>query len=181
MKTRRFLIVAVAIVFLSLATGISHANPGISVTVVPVDPFINFSGDSAMYTVSVESITTEDENVKLTVSGDPDVGFDWISKEFVLVAGDTASFGLEVTYSGSSPGDFTFTVSGEAWPTWLTYEEAVDMGLIETSSFIDYVHVLPQSVIPEVPIGTIVASGSIIAAIGAYITVPRFRKKDNHA
>jgi len=36
---------------------------------------------------------------------------------------------------------------------------------------------LPQQVIPEVPLGTIVASAAMIIALVAYLTVPKFRKR----
>lgn len=110
-------------------------TPGISVTITDVDPSIRSLGDTATYTVNAESITTEDENVKLTVSGDPDLAFKWTLKEFILAAGAIESFGLEATYSGTGTGDFAFTVLGEAWPLYFTYDEAVMFGVIETSSF----------------------------------------------
>jgi len=163
-----------------LATGIltvARCSPGISVTSIPIDPFVTAPGDHATYTISVESMTTEDENVRLTIYGAPNLEFDWTTKDFVLIAGDTESIALDATYSGTTPGDFAFTVSGEAWPRDWSYEEAAAMGLLETSDFTDYVHVTPQGIIPEVPLGTIMASASIVAAFVAYITVPRIRKR----
>jgi len=171
------LIPVLALVFTLGLISIGHCSPGISVTIVDVDPFISSPGDTATYIVNVESITTEDENVKLTVSGDADLVFDWTTKEFVLMAGATESFGLEATYSGAGAGDFEFTVFGEGWVLFFTYEEASMMGMIETSSYTDYVHVAPSGVIPEVPLGTVMAGTSMIIALLAYIAMPRFRRK----
>lgn len=130
-----------SILFISLV----NADPGISVTITDVDVFITSPSDSATYTVKAESITTEDENVKLTVSGDPDLNFDWTTQEFLLPAGDTQSFSLEATVTTFTPGDYEFTVLGEAWPIFFTYDEALMMDLIETSSFTDYAHVTPPA------------------------------------
>ena len=140
----RFKLLKCAIVFFlssMLFISIVKADPGISVTITDVDPDISSSGDTATYTVNVESITTEDENVKLTVSGDPNLNFDWATQEFLLLAGDTQSFGLTATVTTFYPGDYEFTVLGEAWPLFFTYEEALLFGIIQTSSYISYVHV----------------------------------------
>jgi hypothetical protein len=160
---------------------VGRCDPGISVTIIAVDPFISSPSDTATYIVNAESITWEDENVRLMVTGDPELGFDWTVKEFFLAVGATESFGLEATYSGTTPGDYAFTVFGEAWPTWLSYEEAEMLMLIETSSSTDYVHVPPEFVIPEVPLGTVMAGASMIVALVAYITVPRLRRRQRHA
>ena len=119
--------------------------------------------------------------MRLMVTGDPELGFDWTVKEFFLGVGATESFGLEATYSGTTPGDYAFTVFGEAWPTYLSYDEAEMIGMIETSSSTDYVHVPPEFVIPEVPLGTVMAGASMIVALVAYITVPRLRRRQRHA
>jgi hypothetical protein len=160
---------------------IAHCAPGISVTITAVNPFITRPSDTATYIVNVISETTEDENVRLTVSGDPDLGFNWTTKEFVLAIGTTESFGLEATYSGTTAGDYAFTVLGEAWPLGFTYEEAEMFMLTEISSYTDYVHVPPEFVIPEVPLGTVMAGASMIIALVAYITMPRLRRKQRHA
>jgi hypothetical protein len=151
-------------------------SPGISITIEDVDAQITGSGDTATYVVSVESITTEDENVRLAITGDAGLAFNWTSEEFMLAQGTTESYGLEATYSNAGSGKFAFTASGEAWPTWLTYEEAAEMGLIETSSFTAYVYVLLINVIPEVPLGTIAAGGSMMLALAVFIAFPHSGK-----
>lgn len=135
------LLVATAVLSLTISAAKADPSPGISVTITDVDPFITSPGDTATYTVKAESITTEDENVKLTVSGDPNLNIDWTTQEFLLLAGDTQSFGLEATVTTFTSGDYEFTVLGEAWPLFFTYEEALMYGIIETSSYTSYVHV----------------------------------------
>lgn len=177
LRSNLFFILVLASIFLLGIISIGRCDPGISVTVVDVDPFIMGPSEAATYTVNTESLTTEDENVKLMVSGDPNLNFDWTTQEFLLLAGDTQSFGLEATVTTPTAGDYEFTVLGEAWPLFFTYDEASMMGLIETSSYTDHVHVMPTGVIPEVPLGTVMAGASMIAALVAYITVPRFRRR----
>jgi hypothetical protein len=173
------LITLATILFSMSIVAIAHCDPGISVTIIEIDPFITSPSDTATYIVNVESMT-EAENVRLTVSDGPGLSFNWTMKEFVLAAGANESFGLQATYSGYVPGDFTFTVSGEAWPTGFSYEEASMIGLIETSDWTDYVYVTPTSIIPEVPLGTIMAGASMIVALLAYMAVPRFRRRKQH-
>jgi len=135
--------IGVMALFLSsmLFISVVKADPGISVTITDVDPDIASPSDTATYTVNTESITTEDENVKLTVSGDPNLNFDWTTQEFLLLAGDTQSFGLEATVTTFTSGDYEFSVQGEAWPLFFIYEEALMYGIIQTSSYTSYVHV----------------------------------------
>lgn len=70
------LLVAVAVLSVVISVAKADPSPGISVTIMDMDPFITSPSDAATYTVNAESITTEDENVKLTVSGDPNLNFD---------------------------------------------------------------------------------------------------------
>jgi hypothetical protein len=42
------------------------------------------------------------------------------------------------------------------------------------------IHITPQQVIPEVPLGTIAASATMIIALIGYLTIPRFRTKQTH-
>ena len=173
----KLLLFTLALAFVLVITAVAQCTPGISVTIADVDPVIAGAADAATYVVSIESITTEDENLSLTVAGDPGLMFDWTVKELLLTMGTTETLGLEVTCPGSTAGDFAFTVSGEAWPMSMTYDDAVYLGIIETSSFTTYVHVLPQQVIPEVPLGTIAAGSMMIVTLVAYILVPRFRER----
>ena len=172
LKVASILPVLSILVMLGIISSV-YGEPGISVIVTDVKPYINASGDVAIYIVTVESLTTEDENVRVTISGDPELAFNWTQQEFLLAAGESVSFGLEVTYSGSSPGDFQFTALGEAWPTFLTYDQASQMGLIETSSYTDYVHIPPSFVIPIAPAGTITLGILMIIALTIYTKLPR--------
>jgi hypothetical protein len=178
MLNHKILLIALSTMLLSIGMiAITRCAPGISVTVADIDPFITGAGDTATYMVNVESLTTEDENAIVTVIGDPNLEFNWITQEFILATSATENFGLEATCPGGTPGDFPFTVSVEAWPTWLTYDDAVMLDMVETSSYTDYVHVSPTGVIPEVPLGTAMTGVSMIVALVAYITIPRLKRR----
>lgn len=138
---------SITLVLFSAMFSFVKADPGISVTIEDVDPY----APNATYIVKVESITTESENVKLTVSGDPSLTFSWTIQEFILDPGEIQEFSLEVNVeTGAAPGNYEFTALGEAWPTWLTYEEALALGLIQTSSYTTYTYVVAEGV-PEFP------------------------------
>ena len=169
----KFLISVLLLTFSMAFMLLVKADPGISVTITDVKSYITTPSDVAIFVVNVESVTTEDENVKLTISGDPQLAFNWTTNEFILAVGDSASFGLEITYSGSTPGDFEFTVLGEAWPLGFTYEEAQAMGLMETSSSTDYVNVPPTFIIPIAPAGVITLGLLMTVALALYIKLPR--------
>jgi hypothetical protein len=109
---------------------------------------IDSPGQKALFDVEVRSGTTEDENVRLTVSGDACLGFDWTAQELALPARGRSAWCLSIAFSGTSAGNFSFTVLNEAWSLSLTYNEALKMGLIETNSFTDYIEVTPQAVPP---------------------------------
>lgn len=150
--------ILVVIIFLLLGLNIVWASPGpgISVTVVDVDAFAGGIDNQASYVIRVESITTEDENVKLVVSGHFSLSFDWTLQEFVVTPGEIKEFPLTVTVAvGTGAGDCDFTASGEAWPAGLTYDDAVALDMIETSSYTDYVYVTetvsPPRPVPEFP------------------------------
>ncbi len=49
--------------------------------------------------------------------------------------------------------------------------------VIPTDKFDGHVQQVPTTVIPEVPLGTIMASAAMIIALVAYITVPKWRRK----
>lgn len=184
---RKLLLIGIAVVLSVIVlakTNNVSATPGISVTITVIDPDIVDLSDKATYTVNVESVTTEDENVRLTVSGDPTITFDWTTKEFVLTVGSTQSFSLEASATlSSTPGSYPFTVLGEAWPTWfdmdldgdgdVDYDDAALMGLLETSDATNYV-ILPLTfVIPEYPLGTITVLGAFLGATGLYMARKR--------
>lgn len=123
------------------------ADPGISVTIEDVDPY----APDATYIVRAQSITTETENVKLTISGHPSLTFNWTTQEFALDPAETKEFPLEVDATPATPpGNYEFTAHGEAWPTWLTYEEAQMLMIIQTSSYTTHTYVVAISA-PEFP------------------------------
>jgi hypothetical protein len=147
----------VASMFLLLITGsINIVHAGISVTVIEVNPNVFNQGETATYTVSVESITTENENLQLSIlvpSGDLELN--WTYVETVLATGTTENYGLAATYNGTSAGNINFTVYGEAWSTSYNYSQALDLGLLETSSYTAYVYgpISPEPTpdVPELP------------------------------
>lgn len=134
---------SMTLVMFSTLVSFVKADPGISVTIEDVDPY----APSATYIVRAESITTESENVKLAVSGDPSLTFSWTIQEFPLDPGEIKEFPLEVNVAaGTLPGNYEFTAYGEAWPTWMTYDEALMIGMIQTSSYTTYTYV---AAVPE--------------------------------
>lgn len=135
------------LMLLSTLFSFVEADPGISVTIQDVDPY----APGATYNVRVESITTETENVMLTVSGDSSLIFSWTSQEFALDPSEIKEFPLEVNVAdGTPPGNYEFTAYAEAWPTWFAYDEAVMWGMIETSSYTTYTYVVKG--VPETSI-----------------------------
>jgi len=141
LKRKSILTLFVALLFSMLMISIVHGNPGISTTIIPVKPYITSPSGTATYIVNVTSITTQDENLSLTVSGDAHLGFNWTAKDVILPKGTTELFGLGVTNPGGGSGELNFTASAEAWPTGMTHDQAVAMGLIETSTYLEYVHI----------------------------------------
>ena len=126
---------------LFIAGIISPVYAGIVVTITEVDGVADNPGETATYTVNVESITTEDENLQLSVIAHEDLEMNWTFTEAFIGTGDTKTFGLEATYIGTATGNLAFTVFGEAWPTNYNYSLAIDIGLLETSSYTAYVYV----------------------------------------
>ena len=129
------------LLLLSATIGLVHA--GISVTITDVTPIVNTQGEIATYTVNIESITTETENLQLSVIHHQDLQLNWTYMETVLATGATKNFGLEATYTGTAIGNLAFTVFGEAWPVSYNYSQAINLGLLETSSYTTYVYVPP--------------------------------------
>ena len=154
MKGKKLLI---TLLFLLLIVGtINLVHAGISITVIEVNPNVSNQGETATYTVSVESITTEDENLQLSISvPSGDLELNWTYTGTVLAQGTTENYGLAATYNGTSSGNINFTVYGEAWPTSYNYSQASDLGLLETSSYTAYVYgpISPEPTpdVPELP------------------------------
>jgi hypothetical protein len=139
---RLMLFVGLTMLFLIGTIAIVHCSPGISVSIVDKNRYITSPSGTATFIVNVTSITTQDENLSLTVSGDSHLGFNWTSEDFILPAGATKLFGLSVTNPGGGSGVLNFTASAEAWPVGMTHDQAASMGLIETSSYQDYVQII---------------------------------------
>jgi len=123
-------------------------NQEASVTVIATDRNIDSFGKNATYKVNVQSTATEGENVRITITGDPCLTFSWTTQELTLRAGWSWLHYLNASFSGTYAGNFSFTVLDEAWSTSLTYEDASQIGLIETNSYTEYVQVTPQAVPP---------------------------------
>ena len=135
-------------------------SPGVSITVTDIDGVMAGLDYKATFKVITESITDELEHVKLTVTGLPS-GWTYVlsPSEFDLDAGAFQESSLEITGSiDTSPGSYSFTVEGEAWPP--DFPE-----LTETSSYTSYVYVTLTLVIPEFPIGPLGALLSALAAL----------------
>jgi hypothetical protein len=159
------LMVGLAMLFLFGTIATAHCNPGISVSIVDKNRYITSPSGTAMFIVNVTSITTQAENLSLTVSGDSHLHFNWTSEMFILPTGATKLFGLGVTNPGGGSGVLNFTASAQAWPANMTYDEAVSMGLIETSSYADYAQVItptPGIKLTKVPSATTVVSGTSV-------------------
>jgi len=100
--------------------------------------------------------------------------------------GSYDSDGTIVLYEWDWESDGTYDASTTS-PTTVSYLYAIpgthtitlrvtdNNGLTDTATAT--VNILPQNVIPEVPLGTIIASASMIIAFAAYIAVPRWGKK----
>ncbi len=151
------------------------ANPGISVTVEVIDKYAGGADLSAEYNVKVESITTVDEDVVLTIRpADPsellsgeqpaDISwFDWTSKSFSLAAGTTQEFTLDASLPpGVSQGDYRFVAAGSAivpGMSWLPAEDSDNKEIV----------VVTEATIPEFP--TIALP--IISALGIMLLMSR--------
>lgn len=78
--------------------------------------------------------------------------------------GTTREFDITITVPlGTLPGTYIFDVIADA--------DGASYGEQEVTITVPFAHV-----IPETPIGTIIASASMFIGLIAYITVPRFRK-----
>jgi len=73
----------------------AQASPGISVTLVDLEPLVVEPTDNATFLVAVQSLASEDENVRVTISWDPNIITNWTKQEFVLGAGQTSSLALQ--------------------------------------------------------------------------------------
>lgn len=122
-------------------------GPGISVTILDVDPNAGGTDDQASYIVRVESITTEFEDANLIVSGHPSLSFNWTLQIFSIFPGEIKEFPLKVTVAyGTLPGDHSFTAVGNAWLPFLPE-------FPEASSYTSYVHVTSLIGPPTVKVG----------------------------
>jgi PKD repeat protein len=116
-------------------------NQEARITITPIDREINSPGKNAIFSVNAVSTATEDQNVRLIISGDAGLEFNWTILDLTLPAGNSQHCDLSVTFSGTSTGNFAFTILNEAWSMGLTKHQASDMGLIETNSYTEYVQV----------------------------------------
>jgi hypothetical protein len=122
-----------------------NANPGIVVTVSELNPSSVSPGETAKCTISVESLSTEDESVSINVIGDPVLVFDWTTKQSVVDSMTVRKFDLEVTSNTDERGDYFFTVVCESWPVGWSYADAADIGLIGNSSYTTSLEVVTAS------------------------------------
>ena len=150
---------------LLLSAGTASANPGIVVTVSPVVDTVA-PGGTATYTVTVESITTVEEHVVLSIS-DPTTGWVYTFNpvEFDIAPGATVVSDLSMTVPGDAPqGDYYHTVNASAYLPGLEW-----LGAVEAST---YTNIL-TTVIPEFPTVAIPA----MLALSGYLLIGRRRRE----
>lgn len=120
-------IVVTASVLLALIATVS-ADPGIEVTVTPIDNEV-LPGETATYEVNVTSITTVAEHVVLSI--DPERtgwGYTFVPTEFDLTPESTVISSLRIAVpAGVTPDTYIHNVTGNAsyepFPGWVTYQE----------------------------------------------------------
>lgn len=101
-----------------------------------------------------------------SASYDPDPDGTIVSYEWDFGDGATAT-GVTATHAYATPGTYTVTLT-------VTDED----GHTDTATATKYIGVSP--VIPEVPLGTVVASALMVLAFAGYIAVPRLRRKQQY-
>lgn len=125
---------------------------------IGVPPVASFTED--LHTAPVDTPI----NFDASASNDPDgiiVSYEWDFGD-----GGTAT-GPIAAHAYAAPGTYTVT---------LTVTDNDDLTNTATASKT----IGPIHVIPEVPLGTILASALMIAAFAGYIAVPRWRRKQQH-
>lgn len=143
MKAKNILLTLCSILLLLGAVNSVHA--GIVVTITEVNSVVYDQGETAFFTVNVESITTEDETLQLMIPVHENLELNWTFLETDIAAGTTQNFGLEATCNSTVEGNYNFTVIGEAWPANFNYSQATNLGLLETSSYTSYVSLIPET------------------------------------
>jgi len=155
--------------------------PGIVVTIESVDKMAGGADLSAEYNVIITSITTENEDVELTIRpADPaellageqpaDISwFDWTSQSYNLAPGQIRVFPLHVILPvGISEGDYRFVADGRATIPCLPCPLPQ-----ETSSDSQEIVVVTDSTIPEFPTIAI----PIISILGIMLLMSRRKGK----
>jgi hypothetical protein len=151
LKKLRFF--AVVIIVASLLSFLSYvnANPGILVTVGDLNPSSVYPEQTAVCTVSVESLSTENEALKVHIFGDPLLIFNWTTQETVIDPMTVKEYDLEVKCNINKASNYNITVFCEAWPVNWSYDEATDLGLIGTSSYMTSLKVVNM---PKPPVAS---------------------------
>ena len=173
------------IVIIAVALGIALlcqpviANPGISVSIEVIDQITGGADLSAEYNVKVESITTVDEDVVLTIrpaeaselsAGEQpaDISwFDWTSQSFSLADGATVEFPMYASLPAGVPmGNYRFVADGVATVPgmpWLPAEDSDSKEIV----------VVTEETIPEF---TTIAI-PVAAVFGIVLLMQRRRKQ----
>ncbi len=129
-------------VFLGAASAIKPLSPGIVVDVTPINDEV-YPGETAIYNVSVESITNETEYVNFTIEPERSGWrYTFDPEGFYLDPGETNYSILNMTVSSSAtPGDYYHNVTAWAWMDGIPFP-------VENSS---YYGVKTTVVVPRVP------------------------------
>ena len=160
------------IVIFAVALGIALfcqpvlASPGISVSIEVIDKITGGADLSAEYNVKVESITTVDEDVVLTIRSaeaselspgeqPADISwFDWTSQSFSLAAGATVEFPLYASLpAGVSAGNYRFVADGSATVPgmpWLPAEDSDSKEIVVVTE-----ETIPEFTTIAIPVATI--------------------------
>ena len=126
-----------------------NANPGIVVTVGDLNPSSVNPEQPSVCTITVESLSTEKEGLRIHIQGDPLLIFSWTLQVTEIDPMSVLDFDLEVKCNVNKASDYVFTVFCEAWPVDWTYNNATDLGLVATSSYMTSLNVVN---IPEPPV-----------------------------
>ena len=122
----------------------------------------------ATFTESASTVQTS-EIINFDASGSYDPDGTIVSYEWDFGDGDTAT-GVTTSHAYSSAGMYTVT---------LTVTD--DDGNTDTATAIKTVYDEIEPAIPEVPLGTIAISATMIIGLGAYFAVPRLRKRNQYS
>ena len=139
------------------------------------------TGESILLTpLSATNIVGTQHTVTATVQDDLGNPIDGCDVDFGIVSGPTAIIPA-VTVTTDTNGEATFTYTGIDIGTDIIEARFVNsQGDTVTSNQVTKEWTRIDQVIPEVPLGTIVASAAMVIALVAYATKSKWRSKQEH-